>query len=49
MGTKTPGRCIIADPAVCHGEPTFGGTRILIADALEQLASGMAWEAIVEE
>jgi uncharacterized protein (DUF433 family) len=39
----------VADPAVCHGEPTFRGTRILVADVLEQVASGMAWEAIAEE
>lgn len=43
------GRYIIADPAVCHGEPTFRGTRILVADILEQVASGVAWEGIVEE
>ncbi len=46
---KILGRYIIADPAVCHGEPTFRGTRILVADILEQVASGVAWESIVEE
>jgi uncharacterized protein (DUF433 family) len=46
---KTLGRYIVADPAICHGEPTFRGTRILVSDVLEQVASGMAWEAIVEE
>jgi uncharacterized protein (DUF433 family) len=40
---------IVADPAICHGEPTFRGTRILVTDVLEQVASGMAWEAIVDE
>jgi len=49
MGTKTLGRYIVADSAICHGEPTFRGTRILVADVLEQVASGMAWEAIIEE
>jgi len=49
MGTKTLGRYIVSDPAICHGEPTFRGTRILVADVLEQVASGMAWEAIIEE
>lgn len=49
MGTKTLGRYIVADPAICHGEPTFRGTRILVADVLEQVANGMAWEAIIEE
>ncbi|MCK4458899.1 MAG: DUF433 domain-containing protein [Methanosarcinales archaeon] len=49
METKTSGRYIVADPAICHGEPTFRGTRILVADVLEQVESGMAWEAIIEE
>lgn len=43
------GRYIVADPAVCHGKPTFRGTRILVADVLEQVASGMAWETILGE
>ena len=46
---KTFGRYIVADPKICHGQPTFRGTRILVADVLEQVASGMAWEAIIEE
>jgi uncharacterized protein (DUF433 family) len=49
METKTLGRHIVADPAICHGEPTFRGTRILVADVLEQVESGMAYEAIIEE
>lgn len=49
MGTRTLGRYIVADPGICHGEPTFRGTRIMVADVLEQIASGMAWEAIIEE
>ncbi len=43
------GRFIVADPAICHGKPTFRGTRILVSDVLDQVASGMAWETIVEE
>ena len=42
------GRYIVADPEVCHGEPTFRGTRIMVADVLEQVAEGLSWEAIVE-
>lgn len=49
MRTKTVGRFVVTDPTVCHGKPVFRGTRILVADVLEQVASGMAWEAIVEE
>ena len=43
------GRFIVADPAICHGQPTFRGTRILVRGVLEQVASGIAWETIVEE
>jgi uncharacterized protein (DUF433 family) len=43
------GRFIVADPAICHGQPTFRGTRILVRDVLDQVASGIAWETIVEE
>ncbi|HEV8261956.1 MAG TPA: DUF433 domain-containing protein [Burkholderiales bacterium] len=43
------GRHIISDPRICHGKPTFRGTRVLVSDVLEQVASGMAWETIIEE
>jgi uncharacterized protein (DUF433 family) len=43
------GRFIVADPAICHGQPTFRGTRILVKDVLDQVAGGIAWETIVEE
>ena len=51
---KTPqpqllGRYMVADPAICHGKPTFRGTRIMVADVLEQVADGLAWETIIEE
>jgi len=49
MKKKLVGRYIVSDPKVCHGEPTFRGTRILVADVLEQVAGGIAWESIVEE
>jgi uncharacterized protein (DUF433 family) len=45
---KAIGRFIVVDPNVCHGQPTFRGTRILVADVLDQVAHGMAWEAIIE-
>jgi uncharacterized protein (DUF433 family) len=43
------GRYLIADPDTCHGKPTFRGTRILVADVLDQVAAGLAWETIIEE
>ncbi|MBM4424256.1 MAG: DUF433 domain-containing protein [Chloroflexi bacterium] len=43
------GRHIVADPKICHGKPTFRGTRILVSDVLEMVAEGLDWETIVEE
>ena len=45
---KILGRYIVADPNICHGQMTFRGTRILVMDVLEQVASGMAWDSIIE-
>ena len=49
MKAKSLGRYIVADPAICHGRPTFRGTRVLVADILNQVARGMAREAIPAE
>jgi uncharacterized protein (DUF433 family) len=49
MKTRLMGRYIVTNPKICHGQPTFRGTRILVADVLEQVAGGMAWQSIVEE
>ena len=49
MQQKIIGRYIVSDPEICHGKPTFRGTRILVADVLEQVADGLAWETISEE
>ncbi len=43
------GRYIVTDPEICHGKPTFRGTRVLVSDVLDQVANGMAWETIIEE
>lgn len=45
--TKQLGQYIIADPEICHGKPTFKGTRIFVSDVLDQVASGMAWDEII--
>ena len=42
-------RHIVADPKICHGKPTFRGTRVLVADVLDQVAAGMDWAAIIDE
>ncbi len=46
---KYYGRYIVSNPDICHGKPTFLGTRILVADVLEQVASGTDWQVIIEE
>jgi len=43
------GRYIVADPEICHGQPTFRGTRIFVSDVLDMVAQGMAWESIIEQ
>ncbi|HJT75986.1 MAG TPA: DUF433 domain-containing protein [Gemmataceae bacterium] len=43
------GRYIIADPGICHGKPTFVGTRIMVAQVLKQVAKGMPWDTITAE
>ena len=42
------GRYVVADSAICHGKPTFKGTRILVAHVLDQVSEGLAWESIIE-
>lgn len=49
MNQKMIGRYIVTDPEICHGKPTFRGTRIFVADVLEQVADGLAWETIIDE
>jgi uncharacterized protein (DUF433 family) len=49
MHAQDLGRWIVADPRVCHGKPTFRNTRIMVWQVLEMVASGMAWEMIVEQ
>jgi uncharacterized protein (DUF433 family) len=46
---KALGRYVIVDTKICHGQPTFRGTRILVSDVLEQVADGMAWNAIEKQ
>ena len=41
------GRYIVADPAICHGKPTFKGTRVFVADVLADVERGLSWEFIL--
>ena len=40
------GRHIVTDPEICHGKPTFKGTRIMVWQVLEDVADGRSWEFI---
>ena len=42
------GRYIVADPAICHGKPTFKGTRVFVADVLADVERGLSWDFIVQ-
>jgi uncharacterized protein (DUF433 family) len=46
---KLLGSYIVVDPTICHGKPTFLGTRIMVAQVLRQVARGMPWDAITAE
>src|SRR5260370_36973319 len=47
MRKKTLGRYIVADPEICHGQPTVRGTRVRVAQVLQQVAKGMDWDKII--
>lgn len=40
MGKVIINEHIVADPKICHGKPTFKGTRIMVWQILEMLSSG---------
>jgi uncharacterized protein (DUF433 family) len=42
------GQYIVADPKICHGKPTFKGTRIMVWQILDELAHGMTPGEIVK-
>lgn len=46
---KVFGPYVVVDTTICHGQPTFCGTRILVSDVLEQVADGTAWETIEKQ
>ena len=53
MPKKAPrrflGSHLVADPEICHGKPTFIGTRIMATQVLRQVANGMPWDNIIAE
>ena len=46
---KLLGRYIVADPKICHGKPTFPGTRVMVAQVLKQVGKGTPWDTITAE
>jgi uncharacterized protein (DUF433 family) len=49
MPRRLLGRYIVRDPEVCHGKPTFVGTRILVSQVLRQIEKGMSWDTIIAD
>ena len=39
---------IVADSEICHGKPTFKGTRVMIWQIFEMLEGGETFEDIIE-
>ncbi len=42
------GQFIVADPNICHGKPTFIGTRIMVWQILKEVARGTSWNRIAK-
>jgi len=42
-------RYIVADAEICHGKPTFKGTRIMVWQILDMLAAGESVKEILED
>ncbi len=40
---------IVADPEICHGQPTFKGTRVMVWQVLELLGTGLTTEDILRD
>ena len=43
------GQYIVTDPEICHGKPTFIGSRVMVWVVLKQVARGMSWDDIVAD
>lgn len=40
---------IVADSEICHGQPTFKGTRIMVWQIIELLGAGVSVEEILRD
>jgi uncharacterized protein (DUF433 family) len=43
------GKYIVVDDEICHGKPTFKGTRVLVSDVIELLATDLSIEEIIRD
>ena len=43
------GRYIVADPKICHGQPTFIGSRVMVWQVLRRLAKEQPWDEIASQ
>jgi uncharacterized protein (DUF433 family) len=48
MDANVDGKYIVADPRICHGKPTFRGSRIMVWQILEMLSEGMSWDEVTK-
>ena len=39
---------IVADPKICHGKPTFKGTRVMVWQALDMLKGGQSEKEVTD-
>jgi uncharacterized protein (DUF433 family) len=42
------GKYIVADPDICHGKPTYKGSRVMVWQVLEALEDGESWDDIMQ-
>jgi uncharacterized protein (DUF433 family) len=40
------GKYIVADPDICHGKPTFKGSRVMVWQVLRAVERGESWDEI---
>ncbi|MEK6860879.1 MAG: DUF433 domain-containing protein [Nanoarchaeota archaeon] len=40
---------IVADPEICHGKPTFKGTRVMVWQILDMLKADMSEKEIIAD
>lgn len=48
MKKITINKYVVADPKICHGKPTFAGTRIMVWQILEMLEAGAGTKEIIQ-